>query len=129
MSNIDDFDKITLLIKTLIEGEAEGDVSKLREAFHQDARLFGHVNGERYDIPVSEYFDIAASAPANSEGNHRARIISVNQFGDAAHAVVAEDGSWGVVSFIDLLSLARIDSGWKVVNKTFCHTGGEMPAL
>jgi hypothetical protein len=47
--------------------------------------------------------------------------------GDAAVATLAEEGCWGQVSFVDFFSLARFDSTWKIVNKTFAHTGGEMP--
>jgi hypothetical protein len=49
--------------------------------------------------------------------------------GDAAVAVVSEDRCWGSVSFVDILSLSRIAGDWKIVNKTFAHTGGTMPAL
>ena len=44
-----------------------------------------------------------------------------------ATAAVAEEGYWGTVSFIDYLSLARIDGTWKIVCKLFAHTGGEPP--
>jgi len=36
--------------------------------------------------------------------------------------------SQSVVSFVDFLSLARIDGTWKIVCKTFAHTGGKMPS-
>jgi len=32
------------------------------------------------------------------------------------------------VSFIDFVSLCRINSTWKIVNKTFAHVGSEPPA-
>jgi hypothetical protein len=41
---------------------------------------------------------------------------------------VVEEGFWGTVSFVDFLALCRIDSRWRIVNKTFAHTGGEPPA-
>jgi hypothetical protein len=41
--------------------------------------------------------------------------------------VVAEEGYWGTVSFIDYFQLARIDGDWKIVSKLFVHTGGEPP--
>jgi Putative lumazine-binding len=31
------------------------------------------------------------------------------------------------LSFVDFFSLANIDGSWKIVNKTFAHTGGSMP--
>ncbi|HTF54368.1 MAG TPA: nuclear transport factor 2 family protein [Pseudonocardia sp.] len=60
-------------------------------------------------------------------GRPRARILSVQQTGDAAVAVVAEEGYRGSLSFIDYLQLARIEGTWKVVSKLFAHTGGEVP--
>jgi hypothetical protein len=30
---------------------------------------------------------------------------------------------------VDFFSLARTDVTWKIVNKTFVHTGGEPPAI
>jgi hypothetical protein len=48
--------------------------------------------------------------------------------GDAALAVLEEEGCWGSVSMTDF-TLARIDGGWMIVNKTFAHTGGEPPAM
>jgi len=51
----------------------------------------------------------------------------VQQVGDAALAIVAEDSCWGGVSFVDFLSLNCIDGIWKIVNKSFARTGGTMP--
>ena len=126
-SSIEDLDEITRVMTTLLEGESAGDVAKLKAVFHPDARMFGQAEGQRYDIPISEYFDFAASAPANSEGNYRARVLSVQQTGDVAIVVAVEENCWGSVSFIDYFSLSRIAGEWKIVNKTFAHTGGKMP--
>jgi len=65
--------------------------------------------------------------PPADTGNYKARIVSIQQTGDAATAEVAEEGFWGTVSFVDYFALARINGAWKIVNKVFAHTGGEMP--
>ena len=88
--------------------------------------MFGSLAGTRYDVPIAELFALAESAPADT-GNYRSRILSVQQTGDAAMAVVAEEGYWGSVSFIRYLLLARVDGAWKIVCKLFAHTGGEPP--
>jgi hypothetical protein len=123
---VDDYDAISRVLQLCTEGEAKGDVAKLREAFHEDARMFGSLAGERYDVPIEELFELAESSPADT-GNYRSRVLSVQQTGDAAVAVVAEEGYWGTVSFIDYFQLAHIDGGWKIVCKLFVHTGGEPP--
>ena len=123
---VDDYDAIHRVLQLCTEGEAKGDVAKLREAFHADARMFGSLAGERYDVPIEELFALAQSEPADT-GNYRSRVLSVQQTGDAAVGVVAEEGYWGSVSFIDYFQLARIEGEWKIVCKLFAHTGGEPP--
>jgi len=124
---VDDYDAICRVLQLCTDGEAKGDVATLREAFHADARMFGSIAGTRYDIPIEELFELAESEPADT-GNYRSRILSVQQTGgDAAVAVVAEEGYWGSLSFIDHFQLARIEGVWKIVNKLFAHTGGEPP--
>lgn len=113
-------DEISQVVQLYIEGAARGDITKLRKAFHADARMFGQAEGTRYDVPVEEMFKM----PAADTGNYTARIVSIRQTGDAA---TAEDHYWGAVSFVDYFSLARINGSWKIVNKVFAHTGGEMP--
>jgi Putative lumazine-binding len=123
---VDDYDAICRVLQLCTEGEAKGDVAKLREAFHAEARMFGSISGERYDVPIEELFELAESSPADT-GSYRSRVLSVQQTGDAAVGVVAEEGYWGTVSFIDYFLLARINGDWKIVCKLFAHTGGEPP--
>src|SRR5438270_8167121 len=91
-----DYDAICRVVQLCLDGEAKGDVAKLQEAFHEDARMFGDLDGTRYDVPIQGLFDMAAEGPADT-GNYEARILSVTQVGDVATAVVAEDGHWGTV--------------------------------
>jgi Putative lumazine-binding len=125
-SVVGDYDAITRVAQLCTEGEAKGDVGKLQQAFHADARMFGSIAGTRYDVPIAELFSLAESAPADT-GTYRSRVLSVQQTGDAAVAVVAEEGYWGTLSFIDYLLLARIGGDWKIVCKLFAHTAGEPP--
>ena len=123
---VDDYDAIHRVLQLCTEGEAKGDVAKLREAFHPDARMFGSIAGTRYDVPIEELFERGESEPADT-GNYRSRILSVQQTGDAAVGVVAEEGYWGSLTFIDYFQLARIEGDWKIVSKLFAHTAGEPP--
>jgi hypothetical protein len=122
-----EYDEVRRVVQLFLDGEAKGDVAKLEEASHPDARMFGAVGGTRYDMPIADFIKLAASEPGDT-GSHRARIVSVQQTGDAAVAVVVEEGYWGSLSFVDYLQMARIEGTWKVVSKLFAHTGGEMPA-
>ena len=123
---VTDYDAICRVLQLCTDGEAKGDGAKLREAFHADARMFGSLAGTRYDGAIAELFALAESSPADT-GNYRSRVLSVQQTGDAAVAIVAEEGYWGSVSFIDYFLLARFDGVWKIVCKLFAHTGGKPP--
>lgn len=126
---IDELDAINRVLKLYMDGSAQGDGAKLREAFHPDSRMFGSLGGHRIDIPIETFFELAAKGPADVNCSYRARVESVARVGDAAVATLVEDGFWGRVSFVDFFSLAKIDGRWWIVNKTFAHTGGEPPAM
>ena len=121
--------EITRTVDLYVEGMRNGDGAKLREAFHPQAWMFGSLAGTRYDEPIDELIALVDGKPVDVDGSFRARIVSVEQVGDAAFAVLEEDGFWGTVSFTDFFTLARIDGAWKIVNKTFAHTGGEPPEM
>lgn len=124
---IEDIDAITAAVQLYIDGTARGDQAKLAEAFHPDARMYGAIGAQRFDEPITEFANIVTETPADVAGTYRARIASIVQTGDAACATVVEEGFWGTVSCVDFLSLCHIDEHWRIVNKTFTHTGGELP--
>ena len=127
MTEATDRAAIESAIQLYIDGTSSGDVDKLKEAFVEGARMYGSLAGQRYDIPITELAAMVAEHPLGSD-SYEARIASVEQIGDAAVVRLEEDGCWGSVSFVDWFSLANIDGTWKIVNKTFAHTGGEMPS-
>ena len=94
VSVVEDYDAIRDVVQMCLDGEATGDVRKLRTAFHDDARMFGALSGERYDVPISELIEMSAKTPADT-GQYRSRILSIQQTGDAALATVAEEGTGG----------------------------------
>jgi hypothetical protein len=91
--------------------------------------MFGSLGGHRIDVPIGELFAMSDGKPADVNGSYEARIASIDQVGDAAIVTVEEDGFWGSVSFTDFFTLSQIDGAWKIVNKTFAHTGGEPPPM
>jgi hypothetical protein len=121
--------EITRVVNLYAEGVRDGDAAKLREAFHPQAWMFGSLAGTRYDEPIDELIALVDGKPVDVDGSFQARVVSVEQVGDAAFAVLQEDGFLGTVSFTDFFTLARIDGAWKIVNKTFAHTGGEPPEM
>jgi hypothetical protein len=115
-------------VQLYIDGVATGDTAKLEQGFHPDARMYGTVDGQRFDIPIAEMIAMIGGKPADVDGTFHGSIRSIEEERDAAVAVVEEEGFWGVLSFVDFFSLARIDGSWKIVNKTFTQTGRSLPA-
>ena len=121
-------DRITSVVDLYVQGCREGDADKLRQAFHADARMWGSLGGRRVDIPIAEMIAMFDGKPADVDGSYSAEVTSVEQTDDVALVVLAEEGFWGNVSFVDFFTLSLIEGGWTIVNKAFVHTGGEPPA-
>jgi hypothetical protein len=126
--SVSDYDEIIEVVQQYVDGMRRGDSGPLKEAFHPEARMFGDLAGTRYDVPITDLFLLADSGPADVDGSYQARVVSVEQVGDAAVATLVEEGTWGTVSFVDFFTLSRIDGTWKLVSKTFAHTGGTPPS-
>jgi len=116
-------------VQCYIDGAKAGDASKLREGFDERGWMFGSLGDHRYDMPLPEYIAMADGQPGDTDGSYKARIVSLEQVGDAATVVLEEEGFWGSVSFTDFFTLAKVEGSWKIVNKTFVHTGGEPPSF
>jgi Putative lumazine-binding len=118
---------IEAVVQLYIDGASKGDADKLKEAFHDKAWMFGCIAGQRFDAPIATMIQEVTANPLDSDGGYRGQIVAVEQTADAAVATVEESGCWGNLSFVDYFSLAKIDGVWKIVNKVFAHTGGELP--
>jgi hypothetical protein len=105
----------------------EGDTRKFDQAYHNDAWEFGEAAGGRHDKSIKSFSALSEQQPLGKAGNYEFRIVSVTQVGNAAMAMVVESGCWGSVSFVDLFTLTRMDGTWKITNKTYTVTGGEIP--
>jgi hypothetical protein len=119
---------IETAVQLYIDGASKGDAAKLKRAFHEKGWMFGSVGGSRFDAPFTIMIQELSANPLDSDGAYSGRIVAVEQTGDGAVVTVEESGCWGNLSFIDYFRLAKIDGVWKIVNKVFVHTGGEMPS-
>lgn len=133
--DIESHNEIMRVVKLAMEGARDGDVAKLKRAFHREARMFGEVEGKRYDEPISNFFKLCKNHPLGKGGRYRFRIVSVTRVGGAAMVMVAEDGCWRSgkqadkrgAAFVDFFTVTRIDGVWQITNKTFAFTGGVIP--
>ena len=115
-------------VQLYVEGVAKGDAATLDQAFQEGAWMFGSVGGQRLDMPITEMIKLIVEKPADVDGTFAATVRSVEEEGDVAVVAVEEHGFWGTLSFVDFMSVVRIDGSWKIVNKVFEHTGGTPPS-
>ena len=60
-----DFDDVVATVAKYTEGLLTGNVEQVMQAFHQDAVMFGHSNGELVAGPIQALYDVVtAGGPA-----------------------------------------------------------------
>lgn len=124
-AHLKDLEAVRSLIQLYIDG-ANGDVAKLKEAFHPDARMMGHIGPVDTYIPITDFFAMIESQPGMAGPNYQAYVRAIDVVGDAGVAVLVETDYMGC-DFVDYFSVARIDGRWRITNKTYAHTGGQPP--
>ena len=120
-----DLQDVRELIQLYIDG-SNGDVDKLKRAFHKDAHMMGHIGPMETYFPIGEFYKMVEASPGMAGANYQAVIRSIDLAGDAGVAVLAETDYLGC-DFVDYFSVARIDGRWQITNKTYAHTGGTPP--
>jgi hypothetical protein len=125
-SRIQDYEDVRALIQLYIDG-SNGDVGKLKEAFHPDAHMMGHLGALETYWPIDQFYAMVEAQPGMAGPNYRAYVRAIDLAGDAGVAVLVETDYLGC-DFVDYFSVARIDGRWWITNKTYAHTGGTPPA-
>lgn len=109
-----DADAIEATLKDYLYGLRDGDVQRLRRAFHPTAEIEGIRDSVFTSWSIREY--LSGMVP----GQRRPfipRILSVDHIGAAASGKVESDyGTW---KFVDYMQLLKIDGQWKIVNKIY----------
>ena len=123
---LNDLDEVRAVIQLYIDG-SNGDVAKLKQAFHPDARMMGHIGAMDTYVPITAFFGMVEKQPGMAGPNYKATVRSIDITGDAGVAVLAETDYMGC-DFVDYFSVARIGGRWQITNKTYAHTGGSPPA-
>jgi hypothetical protein len=86
---------IEAAVQLYIDGASKGDAEKINETFHEAAWMYGHVGGQRFDMPAAQLAETVAAQPLDSDGSFSARIASLEQVGDVARVTLEEDGARG----------------------------------
>lgn len=123
-----DFDAIQRLARTYFECMHESSREKALEAFHPHARVLGLRKGALVDRTAAEFGDLVASVQpsAASKGDpERFEILSIEIVGETAVTRIRCD--FAGTTYLDTLSLLKVDGQWRIFNKLF-HIEGKAAA-
>ncbi|NMH89640.1 nuclear transport factor 2 family protein [Flavivirga algicola] len=109
------------LITNYFEGIYYGDVTKLESCFHENAYLYGDINGTDYLKSVTEYLEGVKNRQSPKDLNEplKMKIIGIEVMGKIAMAKLHVPMLG--YNYYDYVSLANIKGEWKIVNKIFTH--------
>jgi hypothetical protein len=120
--HLQDLADVRAIIQLYIDG-SNGDVDKLKQAFHPDARMMGHIGAVDTYVPITDFFKMVEKRPGMAGPGYKAFVRSIDLSGDAGVAVLVETDYMGC-DFVDYFSVARVGGRWMITNKTYAHTGG-----
>jgi ketosteroid isomerase-like protein len=117
----DDYDEIVRVVQLYVDAFNDNDISKFKEAFHEDAWIFYiDEKGALHKNLISDSFERWAAPPSSGVVG---RFVSVTQVGDAASVQLSFDRASDKSSgWIDFHNLLRINGVWKITNKTATHS-------
>ena len=113
-------DGIRQTIDFYINGLRDGSVETLKEAFHPQATMCGHLGETLMVTPIEGLYDFVAAhdAPAKTGEPFSAAVTSIEVAGTAASAIIKENSYQGF-DFTTFFQLLKIEGRWWIVGKVF----------
>jgi hypothetical protein len=121
---VSDEQQIKETVQTYFDCMYESSAEKTHAAFHPNARITGYLQDGLHEMSVVEFAGFVSSQqPSAKEKGEAARldIISIDIAGDTAVTRVRDD--YLGMTFLDTLSLLRVEGQWSIYNKLF-HVEG-----
>ncbi|MFP6804522.1 MAG: nuclear transport factor 2 family protein [Pseudomonadales bacterium] len=119
-----DEQQIKEIVQTYFDCMYESSAEKTHAAFHPNAKITGYLEDGLHEMSVVEFAGFVSSQqPSAKEKGEAARldIISIDIAGDTAVTRVRDD--YLGMTFLDTLSLLRVEGQWSIYNKLF-HVEG-----
>lgn len=107
---------IAATVQHYIDGAREGSGATMKQAFHDNAWIFGHASDGLFAAPIQELFDRVDQRGAAPETE--AHIVSID-VAESAATVRLELDKWAGRRFTDFFTLVKIDGRWQITNKVY----------
>ena len=113
----DDIQAISsIIMQNYVEGGRKGDSFIMKPAFHENATIHGHVNGDMLAGPIQLLFDwVDGNPPAV---NLKATIVNIDLASTVATARV-ELTDWLGTRYTDQFTLLKENDTWTITSKVF----------
>lgn len=109
-----DYELVVQTLNYYLEGGTNNDFETLKKAFHETATM-RYIRDGYQDVNAIEFFK--KGMKPGPKQNRETRIASINIAGEAASARLEIE--YPTFTFIDYMSLLKIDGEWKIVSKIF----------
>ncbi len=119
-----DTEAIRDVIQTYFDCMYESSADKARQAFHPHAKITGYLPDGLHEMSTEDFAGfVAAQQPSPKESGVAAvlDVLSLEKAGNTAVARVRDE--YLGMSFLDTLSLLKVDGRWSIYNKLF-HVEG-----
>ena len=117
---MNDIEQIKKVIQLYVDSMDESSPDKVKQAFHVNAKVVGYLHGDFMEMSVDDFAGFVASqqpSPKEKGENVVFEILSCQIEGETASAKVRD--KYLGITFLDTLSLIKIDGEWKLYNKLF----------
>ena len=121
-----ELDAARVPLENYIKGHATGDGEYMKKAFHTEGNLIFIRDGKYSTRPFAEYIAGFSGKPAADEANRKRSIDLLQVSGNAGIARIVLD--YPAMTFIDYMSLLKINGEWKIVTKIFYAEPKARPA-
>ena len=108
------------VLQQYIDGSHNGDADALREIFFPEAVMSGYFQGQLSIGTPEPFFDFVENTTSLAESgvSYKEEITSIEVVGEAASAVLKEEGFFGE-NYTDFFHLIKKDGKWKIISKTY----------
>jgi len=117
---MNDIEQIEKVIQLYVDSMDESSPDKVKQAFHVNAKVVGYLHGDFMEMSVDDFAGFVVSqqpSPKEKGENVVFEILSCQIEGETASAKVRD--KYLGITFLDTLSLIKIDGEWKLYNKLF----------
>lgn len=122
MVKYNELKNVKKVIENYIKGSYEADIELLKEVFHEDAKMSGHMGDDILIGSPEPFFQdlLSRESMKDAQDDYKVDIISINITGGIASAVIYQTGFFGSASIEDHFHLMKTENGeWKIVSKVF----------